>query len=82
MQQLAAPVTRRGEASHICNEAYQHTQTDILFEPIKEKVLAIGIIAGALLIVTLIAYVWIYFDARGQIKGMLDKIASAQTSNP
>jgi type VI protein secretion system component VasF len=75
LQRLDIAPDNRAAEGRMCPEAYQHTQTDRLHEPMAEKLLAIGIVCGALLLATLVTYVWIYVVARGEIKDALGTLA-------
>ena len=74
LQQLDIRTGNRRVEDRVCGEAYEHTQTDQLCNPIAEKIWAIGIICGALVLAALIAYFWICFDAKNQITDVLGAI--------
>lgn len=70
LQRLESPA-KRGNADLICPEAYEHTQTKKLFEPVMEKLLAIAIVCGAVLLAIPVAYIWSCLLARQNIEEVL-----------
>jgi type VI protein secretion system component VasF len=75
LQRLDFPSRTRGEEERMCPAAYKYTQTDKLFEPVMEKLMAIGIICGALLLATVVAYIVVYLQGRHTISGALGILA-------
>lgn len=78
LQRLNFPTRGRGADERICPEAYEYTQTDELFKPVTEKLLAIGIVCGALLLAVVVAYVCVYLDGRGKINDALGFLAQSR----
>ncbi len=74
LQRLSFPAGGREKEERMCPAAYKYTQTDRLFEPVIEKLMAIGIICGALLLATVIAYIWICVSAKHDIAAALNPL--------
>jgi type VI protein secretion system component VasF len=71
---IAQRLEGRAAQKWICPEAYEFTQTDVLTRPVKENVLWITVICGALVLATIVSYVAINIAARSEISRVLGQI--------
>jgi type IV/VI secretion system ImpK/VasF family protein len=79
LDKLDAHVRSQKADEPMCPEAYEKDDRE-LFRPVRERVMAIGLLCFALVLATLVSYFWLFFAARQEIANVLGEIIKSAGS--